>query len=306
MNTTYIFLNIIILFNPNQNNIKYEGISNKNISYLNQFISFYNSIKLNLKLVDYRISIVHYDDFSENELNQLNQLDVDLIKTDIINNNNILTDKIKYLSIERYIVNTKIKGTHRLIAETDMLLLKEPDFDWNVDFQFQYEGNLFNKTMINSIIKKYNLKELNSNYNWNISTPYKYYADFYYKNKDKNIDINNTIMNILPPSINNGLVLVKEDFSINLYNNYLKPINETLFIYFQENKQWTGQWVMGPILLSASSNWKPFNPMINYIMKSLNGNKKGIEYKDEIQLIHYCGNGSSDKIKKHYPELIFK
>lgn len=283
---TKIFLNIIILFNPNYKNIKYNGSTFKNLSLMDQFICFYNSIKINLKY-DHQISIIHMDDFNKFDLEILNNLDVDLLKYENID------DNLSLLSIKRYEIKTKIKGTHRLIAETDMLLLKNPNFNWNADVQFGY-GNLFNIEQVNRIIKEQNLKEL-KNYNYNIL------------NENLSCLYNNDIINykLLPPSINNGLVLIKEDFSISFYNNYLEKIIKNLLKEKNVTKHFIFQWMMGPIFLTATDNWFPFEKGINYLLKV---NEKYIKKfkKENISLVHYCGTGGYEVALKYFPEFFNK
>ena len=60
-----------------------------------------------------------------------------------------------------------------------------------------------------------------------------------------------------------------------------------------------GQWMMGPILITLSDNWKPFPSSINYLLKEYDVNEFG---KDRIQLLHYCGVGAGELVKKHFKE----
>jgi hypothetical protein len=293
--TSDIFLNIIILYNPNpnyytktQNVSGYPGVNvlgstSKNISLINQFKAFYYSIKKKLK-VPYRISIVHQHPFNEKDLEILNSLEVDLLIPTIpfVDSTELLAD----LGFYRYGVETKIKGTHRLIAETDMLMLQNPDFDWNMDFQFNYDNNLFPKTEIENAIKKHNLKPLSSLYNYNLPQTFTYHYN-----------IEKMDYKIIPPHINHGLILIKEEVSIRLYNNYSHIWKDLPNI--MSNKHYAYQFMMGPILLSLSDNWRPFRPGINYLMKSYDVNKYG---KNNIQLLHYCGFGAAEIAIKHFPE----
>ena len=290
-----IFLNIIILYNPNpnyykktQNLVNRAGINTlssitKSIPLMEQFKAFYYSIKKNIK-VPHQISIVHKDPFNEKDLEILNNLDVDLLKPKTSGNDLYI---LRDLAWSRYIVETKIKGTHRLNVETDMLMLQNPDFDWNVDFQFNYAGNhVFPKKEIENVIKKHNLKPLSSLYNYNLAG---HFANHY--------NIEKMDYRIIPPHVNNGAILIKEEVAISLYNNYIHVVNDLQNM--MSDKHLAEQLLVGPILLSHSDNWRPFKPGINYLLKLFDVNKFG---KNNIQLLHYCGSNAAEIAVKHFPE----
>jgi hypothetical protein len=293
-----IFLNIIILYNPNyqynkktttwnQPGVQVLGSTFKTISLINQFKAFYYSIKKNLK-VAHQISIVHKDPFNEKDLEILNNLEVDLLihnPPDLYHGYD--SDEIlRPITWSRYGIETKTKGTHRLIAETDMLMLQNPDFDWDMDFQFNYDCNFFPKEEINNVINKYNLKPLSNLYNYNLPQTLAYHYN-----------IGKLDYKSIPPHINNGLVLIKENISINFYNKYHNIIHDLKNII--SNTHYALQIMMGPLLLSQSDNWRPFKPGINYLIKSYDVNKYG---KNNIQLLHYCGLGAAEIAVRQFPE----
>ena len=82
----------------------------------------------------------------------LSNLNVTLVKANVS-----LYPKLVYLHYHRLIIETKKKGTHRLLIETDFLCLKEPEFDFSKDFQFGFAGDIFNYDTVNNILKKINL-----------------------------------------------------------------------------------------------------------------------------------------------------
>ena len=277
-----IFLNILILFNPNPSYNKTSaicGTSNKNISLINQFSAFCKSIVRHLQ-VPYRISIVHSNEFATDEINILNMLPVDLLHCSC--------KHIYDIGSMRYKIDTKIKGTHRLIAETDMLMLQNPDFDWDVDFQFGYDNPTPDRKILENQISRFNLKPLSKDINWNIPHLFIRY-----------VQTNNH--STLPPGINNGLVLIKEEIAIRLYDDYLSEIMPSLYQqkFDTRTAHYIGQWMMGPILLSISDNWKPFPSSINYLLKVYDVNKFR---KNRIQLLHYCGVGSGELVQQHFKE----
>jgi hypothetical protein len=282
-----VFLNIIILFSPNYKHEKINirgplGTTTKSISRFVQFTAFYKSIKLNLKSIKYDISIVHYNNFNEQHLKKLNNMDVNLIKCNV--------DTLDDLGIGRYIVKTKIKGTHRLIAETDMLLLKEPTFNWNVDFQKMYSCKAdFPPEIMSKIYKMFNIQNKYIN-NYSIN-----------KNLFVLYNINKINKNNLFPHFNNGLTLIKEDFSEKYYKKFisLDSLNKRNKYFAPWCYHFFGQMLQGLILLELTDNWEPFEPGINYQIKVYNVNKFG---KENISILHYCGVGGGEQVKIHFPE----
>ena len=210
-------------------------------------------------------------------------MDINIIKVNV--------NSFEMCAINMYNIKTKIKGTHRLIAETDMLLLKEPEFNWNLDFQKSYAGksDTFPILIMNKIYKIFNIRN-------------KYIKNY---NINKNLFISYNIKKInkkdLYPHFNNGLTLIKEDFAEKFYE---KVISLDLFNTFYKNFEkkyyhFAFQILFGLILLELTDNWEPFKPGINYLLKGYDPNKFG---KKNITLLHYCGIGAGKLVKKDFPE----
>ena len=278
-----IFLNIMILFSPNYENKNVLGSINKCIPLMKQFVAFYKSIKKNLNNVKYDISIVHYNDFNASDLNILKTMDVNLIKVNC--------NSMDELLIEMYNVKTRYPGTHRLMAETDMLLFKEPTFNWDVDFQKMYASS--SKVFPISIMKKmYNMFGIKNKYIKNYSQNSKLFVSYNVRNIHKKK---------LFPHFNNGLTLVKEDFSKNVYTklNSLDWINKRNIHFKKKYHHHFRQVLMGLINLELTDNWEPFNPGVNYLLKAYDINTFG---KDKISLLHYCGKGAGYLVSTQFPE----
>ncbi len=172
-----------------------------------------------------------------------------------------------------------------------MLLLKEPNFNWNVDFQKMYAGrsNTFPISEMNKIYKIFNIQnKYIKNYNIN--------RDLFISYNIKKINKNN-----LYPHFNNGLTLVKEDFSKRFYNKMMsinfEQIKKTYF--HKKYHHHFYQIIMGLLKLELTDNWQPFEPGINYLLKVYDYNKFG---KDNISLVHYCGRGGGIIALKAFPE----
>jgi hypothetical protein len=275
-----IFLNIILLFSPNYKNKNIRGTTKRKMPIINQFIVFYKSIKLNLKSIKYDISIVHFEDFNNEDLNKLNKMDVNLIKVNC--------NSLSHASLERYIVKTKIKGTHRLIAETDMLFVKEPNFNWNVNFQAGYPSFIDNdKPFYDKLSKKYNVVKFNKE----LFDHNKLFIEY---------NVKKTNYKNLLPYFNYGLILLKEEFSIKVFNfirdNNINNIrNDNEICDTNGKKHMIDQIMIGPVMVTLSDNWEPFEPGINFLIKDYDIEKFGL---DNIYIIHYAGcNGNVGGIR---------
>lgn len=278
-----LFLNIIILFSPNYNNEKHLGSVIKSINLMDQFILFYKSIKKQLHSVKYDISIVHWKDFNKEDLDKLKEMDVNLIKTN--------STDINECSLERYNVKTRIKGTHRLIAETDMILLNDPKFNWNVDFQKMYDNvaKVYPYPIMKKIFNVFNIKnKYIKNYHINNNLFISYNVKKIHKNK-------------LFPHFNNGLTLIKEEFSTKFYNKVisLERIKKRNNLFHSKYHHFFEQVLYGLVILELTDNWEPFEPGINYILKVWDVEKFE---KKNISLLHYCGCGSGELVKQKFPE----
>ncbi len=276
-----VFLNIIVLFSPNYKNNNVVGTVTKCLSRMEQFIFFYKSIKLNLKLIKYDISIAHFKDFNNEDLNKLNEMNVNLIK--------INTETLRACALERYIVKTRIKGTHRLLAETDMLFLKEPNFNWDVDFQKMYAGPIEGKN-VQQIERIFNIRnKYIKNYNIN-DNPFISY------------NIKKINKNEIYPHFNNGLTLIKEEFSKEFYKkgfNFFKKLNKHICHDLKINHHFADQVLYGLLLLELTDNWEPFEPGINFLYFDKIFEKFG---RENISLLHYAGTDGAKLAQQKFPE----
>lgn len=288
-----VFLNILIFYSPNynikfKNKIIFNGVTYKNLSLKQQFTSLYYSIKNNIKNINYAISIVHSTDFNDNDYNYLQQFDVDLIKTEPPP---FFEDW--RCGQKRFIVETKIKGTHRLLVELDFLFIKEPIFNWDVDFQAGYAGKIFfNKTDIDKVCDYIKINKFDKSY-------------FTYKNLFIDYNVRNIDYNKLLPHFNNGLILIKETFAITVYNYFLAHniFNLRNVDFIKNNKMlshYIFQLVTSFILYNLSSNWQPFIKGINYVIKAYDVEKFNT---NNIIVLHYAGIGGDIIAQKYFPNL---
>lgn len=277
-----MFLNIIVLFNPQYNMTEFKknslkhGYTFKKLSLMNQFLMLYHSIKKNMTKIKYDISIIHCDPFSEADMKILSDLEVKLLHS-----NNDLSSKLVYLHYNRLIIETKTKGTHRLLIETDFICFKEPQFDFSKDFQFGFAGSgvVFNYHIVNNLLKKINLSSITKSKN--SGNPFLEYNVY---GKD---------WKLLCPHMNNGLLLIKEDYAQKIYPFFMKLIKiHTNYSHFDF------QWCTLPILQSKTTNYSPFRVGINSLLKVIY--KLNDKIKNNVQLLHYCGIGSINILQNVY------
>lgn len=285
-----MFLNIILLLEPNYDDKTLYGTVNKKIPLLTQFKALYKSIKLNLKEIEYQISVVHSTEYSTSDLDTLRTMDIDILQYKENEEERAMKDidiMVK-LGQSRYSIRTKKKGTHRLLIDVDILFLKSPEFDFNVDFQFGFAGALPPKLFIDNMIKKTNLADFPSEVNWDLRNPFWEY------------NINQTDYKQLVPMVNNGVILIKENSAKTVKDKYLTPITARMnyFCKTPKEKHYFGQWIIGISLVSYSADWKPFSKGINYLIKSYDIEKFG---KDNIQILHYCGENADDLVLCSFP-----
>ena len=298
MMTDY-FINIVVFMTivPDKDHCK-TGTVTKNISLLKQFYWFYKSIKKNWNKFPNRITVIHSVDYSDKDKEFLDKLDIDIIKTesDLINPKYIWNN-----SLQRYIVPTKIKGTHRLICECDQLAISNIAFNYEVDFQAGYEHVcIFDKNTVDKIAKYFNLKSLPYQTGITINNFIKYN----YKKVDHN-KIN--------PYFNNGCIFIKEDFAKKFYHHMLPLKREIYSDNFLKDKigvhntnlneymHFCGQLVTSLQLVSLTDNWKPLPIGCNFLINICDVPNIKIN-KSIISHVHYCGQRGYSNILKYYPE----
>jgi hypothetical protein len=278
-------INIIVFINPNYENINIINTVKKNIDIVSQFIILYNSIKKNWNKFEYRISIVHNIEFSDEDTINLSFCDIDIYKVSPDFEELPFQNRCACLTTE-----LKNVGTHRLVLDCDMIALNEPIFDLNCDWQAAFSASVdINEIYLAYIIKKYNYKDIvHSNYIKKKLTKTYYANPQCYKN--------------LYPYFNGGAILIKED----LCNEFVKLWKPSIELGLAKYWDMPGvipqyilhialQYSMSYALLTLSNNWKPFMPGFNYLIKS--------EIKinvNDISLLHYCGQGADIIVKKNY------
>ena len=246
------------------------------LSYVNQFLMLYYSIKENW-FFNFKIYLIHSRDFSEKTYKILNNLDVVLKK---INTKNLLIRPESYL--------LDINCDYRLVLDADMIALKNPTFNFNYDAQAQYgyfnydflPKKVFNILKIKKPIEsnfiqhkkiKCNDNRLFSKTNYNLPEIY-YENELNYEKK-------------YYPIFNHGAILIK--------NKYSKILGEKLILYKTYFNTNSGQDVVGFIINDITNgNWTHFNKGFNFTfnishINEIKSKKKYIDNDNKIELLHY-------------------
>ena len=282
-----MFINIFVPLNILDQEEYQQGTTKKTINLLKQFLVLYKSIKSNFININYDIYLLYNNEFKENDYNLLKNLDLNLIKIDI--DKNLKKDyTIVEICMKRLNISTKIKGTHRLLLECDQIFLKEPLFDYNVDFQAMYAGNIrFEKKYFDYIINKFSFKKFDEEY-YLKKELFKSYIE------SKNYD------NLLP-HFNNGCIFIKEEFAMKIYDfikqNIYICLEDKYLTQTQDKYHTIAQIFYSFSYYNLSNSWKPFNPGINYLIKCYDIQKFGI---NNITHVHYCGIGGYEIAYKNF------
>ena len=265
------------------------------LSYVNQFLMLYNSIKDNW-FFNYQIYLIHSRDFSEKTHEILINLDIVLKK---INTKNLMIRPESYL--------LDIDCDYRLVLDADMIATKNPTFNFNYDAQaqygdFNYESlpkNLFDVLKIkqpseSDFIEYKKRKVINSNdlftkTNFNLLEKY-YENELNYEEK-------------YYPIFNHGAILIK--------NKYSKILGEKLILYKKYFNTCSGQDVVGFIINDITKgNWTHFNKGFNFTINEnrlgdVKSKKKYIQKNNKIELLHYINLKKKSIYFKRYVEKYY-
>lgn len=253
----------------------------KKISYFDQFLILYESIKKNWveTSFEYNIYLLHSIEFTAAKKKILKKLDVTVLMVDYPKHQT----KIRPMAYQ-----IDIFCDYRLVLDVDMIALSKPNFDFECDFQAMYGGNKFNKRQWQEICAFLNcsfpsfpiLKLEEGTYtSWGINEMYLYQTG----------QINQKLF----PYFNNGAILIKNSLSHKfvdkweasreLYTKYVK-------LNFNQDIDLEGQDVIGVVLNNLSLNWKPFDIGINFpLQEHFSSSKKMMKIKNtkNISLVHY-------------------
>ena len=274
-----VFVNIFVFCNQRTQteNRKLRPTHKYNkISHLEQFLVLYHSIKKNWTF-PHRISLCHSVDFSENNLDALLELELDLFKVEpdiaIYDGSATLTDSYsipytKYCRAACFYVVPKVAGTHRLVLDVDMIALKNPVFDYNVDFQAMYSRKIppYTNQQIKTICDRFSFR-------YRDYTPEPLLAK-YIAGKTN-----------IQPYFNGGAILIKESLS-KLFGelwrpSLITPLLKELWGNSSRLAYLSSELTLSLALLTISQNWKPFELGFNYW-------KQTWEIpKENISLYHY-------------------
>ena len=285
-----------------------SGIKSE-ISYFDQFLILYESIKRNWKrkYFNYDIYVLHSIDFSNEKKEILSKLDINLIKVNY---------KYHETKIRPMAYSIDIDCDFRLVLDVDMYAMKEPEFDFNYDFQAVYGGNKYNSKQWKEICEfigceypDHRIKKITKgNYrHWTFKEHYLFQSQ--------------KLNKLLFPYFNNGAILIKNSLTREFYflwEQYRAAYTKYTDLKFNINIDLEGQDVIGLALYNTSRNWNTMPVGVNFVVqeKFKEGRKLINKYANNIFLFHYinCSKDSyffynllleeyNNIISKYYEEI---
>jgi hypothetical protein len=290
-------INICVYCNPNYSNEDRINTIKRKIDLVSQLIVLYKSIKQNWTNFDYDFYCFYNKNikWSDRDKNRVSVFkDLNLIPVDKPDHPSVPWQT----RIPCFIHPLKRKGTHRLVLDCDMIALKNPNFNLEVDWQCGFGGNVINHQYTDYMVNKYNF-----NINDILNKNYQKYRLFHTYIKDP------SVWKKLYPYFNVGAVLIKEELTQKLIS-FWRPTYELVLkdswpLYLRDNlgnipyqvMHISIQYTLSYSLLATSRNWQPFERGINYLLKCYDINKFG---RKNIALLHYCGVGAEEIAKREF------
>jgi len=192
---------------------------------------------------------------------------------------------------ESMVHKLKYDGTHRLMLDTDLVILKEPNFDFETDFQAMFEETVIDHKYIKYAADRFGLK---------YCFPDRYLVKNHLNTQFyKGVDYRN-----IYPYFNAGVLLIKEELS-HKFANLWKPTlvlttDDWQFPVDDFIKHMIAQYTFSQSLITLSDNWRPLPLGCNYLAKGFDINIFG---KDNISIYHYCGKEAYENYAlKHFKE----
>lgn len=251
------------------NDISIKGLSlglvGKPISYYDQLIVLLKSIHLNWEktVLDYSIYVYHSRPLDEKKKKELETLGATLM---------FIPEEYGNFLNRPCIYKSKTSGTHSLILDTDILVLKTPAFNFDKEIYFHPESHVdaSGTEHYNSMLKPKIWEELYSKLKYDTLDKYKH--------------------------INNGCILIKNEskhkvYSL-LFSKTFQEINQSLL---KINPHFAGQIIYS--LIFKSLNYGYFTNSINAFSLDLND-------FTNIEILHYLGSkGYTEKVKKEISKI---
>lgn len=298
------FLNIIVVVNPNYDNLDRLLSRKKKFNIVEQFIILYNSVKENFKSIKYKINIFHSIDYNDHDSNLLSSLDIDIYKVDPDISN---IPKLNH-SIRCQTYNTKLKNSskYRFMIDCDCYFIRDPSNElkyWiekDIDFISAYGNNnyLANNQDNGEKIVKYLCKRFDIEYpeplyiDKNISLEYvQNDKDYRYPHFCAFRLIKDEVAIKIPIKLRSTRYLAIEENCKEIISDKKTPNNDIL--------QFLGpQYCFGLILNELTKNWDIFSK--SFII-GVGSNKIKM---DNTCIIHNIYNSDYFKEYEHNPYVV--
>lgn len=282
------FLNICVDLNevpPTADGNKATGVvqkyyKNRPLDYVDQFIVLYHSIKQNWKF-PCRVNLIHSTDFTEEASKRLSELDIDIFRVEPHFKN-----RPHIIRGHSYSILCKTKGTHRLIMDADMIALREPEFDLTTGAQCMYGGN--------DCAKKEDWEKICKVMGYDVPKGYvtrkNLFIEYHLKDDTTNF-----------PYINNGCVLMKEEFCKAMSDEYVRMFEIFNQLWFPRAKWFGHQILIGPAINHITKgNWKMLPKGCNYLGKVLPLDTYVRAGNKIPSLYHYLGERGHLELDKYF------
>jgi len=276
-------INIIIPCTPNYSGKNIINTVNKKIDMVSQFILLYNSIIKNWSF-DYKINLFHNKNipFKKEDKEILDKLDIEIFGVEQDHNSTPYQVRCNAVCHKEMEI-----GTHRLVLDCDTVALKQPKLDLDVDWQVMYA---------NSVIDETYYEFINTKYDYNLNLKDKVKGPLFSKYMDGD-DYSNFF-----PHFNGGAYFMKEGLCKDFKQLFTPSYGIVDQVNLPRDIRHIGiQYGASFALAKISTNWKPFEPGFNYLVKSYDIAKFN---KNNVSLLHYCGTGGFEVAYRDFGEEI--
>tara|TARA_B110000261_G_scaffold6626_1_gene6779 strand:- start:8032 stop:8892 length:861 start_codon:yes stop_codon:yes gene_type:complete len=281
-------INICVYCNPNYTGNDRLQTIKRDIDLVSQMLILFQSIKKNWTNVDYNFYCFYNKNiiWSDEDIKRVTMFhELNLIGVDKPDHRDLPWQT----RIPCFVHPLKKKGTHRLVLDCDMIALKNPIFNLDLDWQCSFDGGVIGENYINYIL---------SYCNFNIDTTLR--KNYKKKNLFETFITNPESWKTIYPHFNAGAVLIKENLTETFISHWAPTYDLISNTSLPKHiLHMALQYTFSYSLLATSDNWEPFQPGFNYLLKCYEINNFG---RDNVSLIHYCGVGGEDIAKIRFPE----
>jgi hypothetical protein len=244
------------------------------LSNVDQAVVLFNSINQNWTF-PHKTYFIHSRELFPRDKSRLEKLGVTLLKR---------SSGSKYKALDfasrgaSYL--EPMKGTHKLILDSDMIALRNPTFDLTKDFLATPGKSMWNKSEWANICRYCAVKLPTAPIVKETKSSNSYIA-YYRRTKAKYF-----------PYFNNGAVLVKNEISAEIGKKFI----EYRDMLFKKVPHYHGQVAIGLAVNHVTQNWGLLPRGFNYLATQEEYTKLSLQ---EVTLYHYLGKNGGKNIRRY-------